>query len=251
MGIASGDVDRDGDEDLFITNLVGETFVLYENDGQGNFEDARARWGLALPTAGFTGFGTDWLDYDNDGWLDLFVTNGAVNVIEAQRGEPRPLRMRDQLFRNAGTGRFEETSALAGPAFADMDVGRGAAFGDLDNDGDIDIVVTNNGGRARLLVNQAGARHHWLQVRLEQAAGNRFGFGAWVGLERRGQATMWRRVKTDGSYLSASDMRVSFGLGRSPAIEALVVRWPDGVRERWVGLPGDRVVTLRRGTGSR
>ena len=106
MGIASGDFDRDGDEDLFVTNIVGETFALYVNDGKGNFEDARARAGLAAPTAAFTGFGTDWFDYDNDGWLDLFVANGAVNMVEAQRGQPRPFRMHNQLFHNAGDGRF-------------------------------------------------------------------------------------------------------------------------------------------------
>ena len=108
MGIASGDFDADGDEDLFVTNIIGETFALYTNDGKGNFEDTRTRAGLAAPTAPFTGFGTDWFDYDNDGRLDLFVANGAVNVIEAQRGQPRPFRMRNQLFHNAGDGRFTE-----------------------------------------------------------------------------------------------------------------------------------------------
>ena len=102
MGIASGDFDRDGDEDLFVTNIVGETFALYVNDGKGSFDDARARVGLSAPTAAFTGFGTDWFDYDNDGWLDLFIANGAVNIVEAQRGEKFPFRMRNQLFRNTG-----------------------------------------------------------------------------------------------------------------------------------------------------
>ena len=115
MGIASGDFDADGDEDLFVTNIIGETFALYVNDGKGSFEDARARAGLAQPTAAFTGFGTDWFDYDNDGWLDLFVANGAVNIIEAQRGSRRPFRMRDQLFRNVNGKRFEETSARGRP----------------------------------------------------------------------------------------------------------------------------------------
>src|SRR5207249_9823586 len=127
--------------------------VLYINDGHGNFEDARTRWGLALPTAAFTGFGTNFFDYDNDGWPDLFVANGAVNVVEAQRGQPSPFRMKNQLFRNTGAGRFEETSAAGGPAFARAEISRGAAFGDIDNDGDIDIVVTNNHGRVRLRLN--------------------------------------------------------------------------------------------------
>jgi hypothetical protein len=252
MGIASGDVDADGDEDLFVTNIIGETFALYVNDGKGIFEDVRAAWQVAEPTAPFTGFGTDWIDYDNDGWLDLFVTNGAVNVVAAQRGQPNPFRMKNQLFRNTGRGRFVETSASAGPAFAVADIGRGAGFGDVDNDGDTDILVTNNGGPARLLLNQTTQSPegpHWLQVRLDQAGGNRFGVGAWIAVERSGRPTLFRRVRTDGSYLSASDMRVHFGLGGTSAIDAVAVQWPDGHRERWVAVAGDRAVTLRRGTG--
>jgi enediyne biosynthesis protein E4 len=251
MGIASGDFDADGDEDLFISNIVGETYALYVNDGRGNFEDARARAGLAQPTAAFTGFGTDWFDYDNDGWLDLFVANGAVNIVEAQRGQPSPFRMRNQLFRNTGAGKFVETSIDGGPAFARAEIGRGAAFGDVDNDGDLDIVVTNNDGPVRLLLNQARAGSHWLQVRLEQpqGPGNRLAFGARVGVERAGKPTMWRRVRTDGSYLSASDVRVHVGLSDSPAITAVVVQWPDGTRERWTDVRADRVLVLRRGTG--
>jgi hypothetical protein len=253
MGIASGDFNLDGYEDLFVTNIVGETFALYVNDGHAAFEDARATAGLAAPTAAFTGFGTDWFDYDNDGLLDLFIANGAVNIVEAQRGQPFPFRMRNQLFHNTGGARFEETSAVAGPAFQTPGIGRGAAFGDLDNDGDEDVVATNNGGSALLLLNQAaqsGAAHHWLQVRVRQPDLNRFGFGAWVGVERAGKPTLWRRVRTDGSYLSASDARLHFGLGASDAITDVVVQWPDGQRERWTGLKADRAVTLTRGTST-
>jgi enediyne biosynthesis protein E4 len=249
MGIASGDFDLDGDEDLFITNIVSETFALYVNDGRGAFDDARARAGVASPTAAFTGFGTDWFDYDNDGWLDLFIANGAVNIVEAQRGEKFPFRMRNQLFRNAGKGRFVETSKAAGPAFERAEIGRAAAFGDIDNDGDIDVVYTTNNGPARLLVNQAGAGNHWVQVRLQQDKGNRFGIGAWVGVERKGGPTIWRRVRTDGSYLAASDVRVHAGLSTSAEQVTIVVQWPDGVRERWGAVPVDRVVTLKRGEG--
>src|SRR5205814_2783792 len=122
-------------------------------------------------------------------WLDLLVANGAVNIVEALRGQPAPYRMKNQLFRNTGAGRFEETSAAGGPAFTRAEIGRGAAFGDLDNDGDVDIVVTNNNGPVRLLLNQTGAQSHWLEIRLDQRPGNRFAFGAWVGVERSGKAT--------------------------------------------------------------
>ena len=249
MGIASGDADNDGDEDLFVTNIIGETFALYENDGKANFEDARSRWGVAQPTAPFTGFGTEWIDYDNDGVLDLFATNGAVNVMEAQRGQPSPFRMKNLLFHNGGTRKLANVSREAGPAFALDHVGRGAACGDLDNDGDIDIVVTNNNGPVRLLINEAARGAHWAQVRLQQDGGNRQGLGAWIGVERAKQPTLWRRARTDGSYLSAGDVRAHFGLGSSASISGVVVRWPDGTRERWAALEGDRVTTLRRGTG--
>ncbi len=250
MGVASGDFDADGDEDLFITNIAGETFALYMNDGGGNFDDARARTGVARPTAAFTGFGTDWFDYDNDGWLDLFIANGAVNIVERQRGQPMPYRMQNQLLHATGKGTFEDSSSAGGPAFAAMEIGRGAAFGDIDNDGDTDVVATNNNMPVRLLLNQAAGKNHWLQIRLDQAPHNRLAFGARVGIERAGKPTLWRRVKTDGSYLSAGDVRVHAGLGESAKIDAVVVQWPDGVTERWSGIAGDRLVTLRRGTGT-
>ena len=169
--------------------------------------------GLAQPTAAFTGFGTDWIDYDNDGWLDLFVANGAVNIVEAQRGQPVPYRMRNQLFRNLGNGKFSRRRARRGPAFARAEVGRGAAFGDLDNDGDTDIVVTNSNGPVRLLRNRVGAGASWLQVRLDNGAANRAGFGALVHVERAGAPPQVRRVRTDGSYLTAQDPTLQFGLG--------------------------------------
>ena len=286
MGIASGDYDADGDEDLLITNIVGETNALYVNNGRGDFDDQRVRAGVAQPTAAFTGFGTDWFDYDNDGWLDLFVANGAVNIIPSQRGERAPFRMTNQLFRNlgsspvAGSGagslvRFAEVTSQAGPAFARPEVNRGAAFADIDNDGDVDVLVTTNNGPVRLLLNQTsraeaatagspnGSRHHWLQIRLDQAGRNRFALGARVGIERAGKPTVWRRVRSDGSYLSSSDHRIHIGLGASAAIEAVVVEWPDpgpassvsntqahASRERWTNIQIDRVITLHRGGGT-
>lgn len=254
MGIASDDYDNDGDEDLLVTNLVGESHALYVNDGRGNFEDARAPSGLMTAVAAYTAFGTKWFDYDLDGRLDLFIANGAVNIVEALRGQAFPFHQIDQLFRQGGGGKFVETTAAAGPAFKLSEVGRGAAFGDVDNDGDVDVLVTNNNGPVRLLLNQAasaGAKGRWLTIRLDQP-GNRWGFGARVGIERKGQPALWRRVGTDGSYLSASDARVHFGLGAVPdgRVEAVVVEWPDGQRERWTGIEPDRAGILKRGSGS-
>jgi len=249
MGIASGDYDGDGTEDLFVTNLTGETHVLYVNDGRANFEDRRAAAGVAGPTATMTGFGTAWLDYDRDGWLDLIIANGAVNIIAALRGTPGPYRQRNQLLRNDGKGRLSDVTAGAGPAFQLMEVSRGLAAGDIDNDGDVDAVVTNNGGPVRLLLNEStGAT--WLTVRLVSATVNRWGFGARVGVARKGLPTMWRRIGTDGSYLAAGDARAHFGLGSSPEIERVLVEWPDGVREAWRDVRPDRQLTLERGTGT-
>ena len=251
MGIASGDFDADGDEDLFITNIVGETFALYVNDGKGGFEDARVRTGVARPTAPMTGFGTDWIDYDNDGWLDLFIANGAVNIVERLRGQPFPFQMRNQLLRNTHDGRFEDMTDRAGPAFARLDVARGAAFGDVDNDGDVDVLVTNNNAPARLLLNQLPAGSHWLAVSLKQPGANLRAVGARIGVARQGQSTLWRRVRSDGSYLTANDLRVHVGLGQSASIAAVVVEWPDGTRERWTDVRPDRAIVLTRGTGTR
>ena len=196
--------------------------MLYVNDGAGNFDDARVRVGPGAAHGGFTGFGTDWIDYDNDGWLDLFVANGAVNIIEAQRGQPVPYRQRNQLFHNEGGGRFRDVSRQAGPFFDRPLVGRGAAFGDIDNDGDVDIVVTTNNGPALVLLNQTlHARPARRPIStgssstLRSHDGNRAVTGARVGVMRDGQPTLWRRARTDGSYLSASDGRVHVGLGVS------------------------------------
>jgi enediyne biosynthesis protein E4 len=256
MGIALGDVDNDGDEDLFVTNIVGESHVLYLNDGHANFDDARTRSGVGAPTASMTGFGTDWLDYDNDGRLDLFIANGAINIVEGQRGQPNPYRQQNQLLHNEGGGRLVDVSASAGPAFSKLDVARGAAFGDLDNDGDIDVVVTNNNGAARVLLNQQNQPSqrnapaaHWLEVALRAASGNRFGVGARIGFVRSGVATTWRRARSDGSYLSANDLRVHVGLGASEAVDDVVVEWPDAARESFGGQRADRILMLMKGTG--
>jgi hypothetical protein len=251
MGVTAADFDGDGDEDIFKTNLINEGSNLYVNDGRGNFHDASTELGLYLPTFPYTGFGTEWLDYDNDGRLDLFIANGAVNRIESLRGTPYPFGQPNLLFHNEGDGKkFRDVTSAAGPAFSLSEVSRGAAFGDIDNDGAIDIVVTNNNGPVRLLLNQTRAlnQNHWLLVRLHAKQGNLFGIGAKVEVRQRGR-TLVRRVHTDSSYLSANDVRVHFGLGEDPNVESLIVHWPNGDREEWDKIAADRIVQIRQGTG--
>ena len=251
MGVTAADFDGDGDEDILKTNLTNEGSNLYVNEGQGNFHDASAEFGLLLTTFPYTGFGTEWFDYDNDGRLDLFIANGAVNRIESLRGNSYPFGQPNLLFHNEGEGKkFREMSAAAGPGFALTEVSRGAAFGDIDNDGAVDIVVTNNNGPVRLLLNQnrSLSQNHWLLVCLQATQGNRFAMGAKVELRQRGQKLL-RRAHTDSSYLSASDVRVHFGLGADPKIEALIVHWPNGQKEVWDKVQADQILHIRQGTG--
>jgi len=250
MGIDAGDFDNDGDEDIFVTNWMSQMNVLYVNLGGGVFEDRRAASGLGPPSLAKTGFGTAWIDYDNDSWLDLLVVNGSVARIESQAraGDPFPLRMAKQLYRNLGHGRFEDVSGRAGRAFASLDVGRGAAFGDIDNDGDVDVVVGNAAGPLQLLVNMAGNRQHWLGLRLLDANGKRDALGARVAVMRDGQPPLWRRARSDGSYASANDPRVLVGLGSTAGSPHVTVMWPDGTNEAFTEVQVDRWNTLTQGT---
>ena len=254
MGVDAGDVDGDGDEDLFMTHLRQETNTLYLNDGRGFFVERTISSGLGAPSFDFTGFGTSLLDLEGDGWLDVIAVNGAVRLIEEQKnaGHPFPLEQRNQLFANR-QGRFEEISDQA-PVLAVPAVSRGAAVGDVDNDGDPDVLVLNNAGPAQLLINHSNGGH-WLGLRLigSPAAGaeGRDMLGAEVTLERPGSGRLLRRVRSAASYLSANDPRVLFGLGTTEPTSGLriEVRWPSGRTEAWDGLELDRYTTLVEGSG--
>jgi hypothetical protein len=251
MGIDAGDFDNDGDEDIFVTNWMAQMNILYVNSGNGVFDDRKAASGLGPPSLAKTGFGTAWFDYDNDGWLDLLAANGSVSIIEAQARarDPFPLRMPNQLYRNTGKGRFDDVSAAAGKALELSEVSRGAAFGDLDNDGDPDVVIGNAAGPLHLLVNNIGNRNHWLGLRFVGADGKRDMLGARVAIIRSDGSTLWRRARWDGSYASANDPRVLVGLGANADRPRVRVQWPDGRTEEWSDVAIDRYTTLKQGTG--
>jgi hypothetical protein len=255
MGIAVGDADGDGDDDLLITHLTAETNTFYANLGGGVFEDRTALSGLGAPSLPFTGFGTSWLDVENDGLLDLAAFNGAVNLMGAMgSGEGlAPYAEPDQLFHNLGGGKFKDVSAEAGAAFRTPKVSRGAAFGDVDNDGDTDILVVDADSPVRLLINETGSRNPWLGLRLvgrpAGAKAERDLLGARVEILRKGAPSLWRRSATDGSYESANDPRVLVGLGSSSEVTGVRVLWPDGLAESFPPPPLRMYTTLVRGTG--
>ncbi len=254
MGVDAGDYDNDGDEDLFMTHMsLNEKNTLYVNQGKASFKDASYPSGLALPSIPFTGFGTAFLDYDNDGRLDLLAVNGHVKNVEAlaRAKDPYPLHQANQLFRNLGKGRLQEVTGAAGAVFKLSEVSRGAAFGDVDNDGDTDVLVLNNSGRARLLTNQAGSDKHWLGLRLVGRPSGRDMLGARVEVVLSEGRTLWRRVRSDGSYASANDPRVLAGLGYADRVEAVRVYWPGGQAEEWKEVPVNAYSVLVQGGGTR
>ncbi len=250
MGVAAADFDNDGDPDLFVTHLTAETNTYYRNDGRAGFLDATAETGLASPSAPFTGFGVAAFDFDNDGWLDLAIANGAVKIEGGAVPEEggNPYQQRDQLFRNLGEGRFEEidpaSSGMGPPA-----VGRGLVPGDVDNDGDADLLLSNNNGPVRLLLNQLDNERPWLGLRLVDRNG-RDALGALLEARREGAATLRRSVHTDGSYCSARDPRILLGLGDGGPPDALRIRWPNGAIESFDPPTAGRYTEIVQGRGT-
>lgn len=223
MGVAAGDYDLDGQEDLIVLNLMREGATLFKRD-QGGFRDVSLATRIHALTFQFTGFGVGWFDPDNDGLLDLFLANGAVTQREEQRGQPSPFRERNLILKNQGPGQpFIDISGSAGEVMRLAEVTRGAAFGDINNDGRVDVLVTNNNGTARLLLNESSPAP-WVQVAVE---GPGLGIGVKVGLQMESGATVWRRLHTDGSYASASSPVLHLGLGASRPVR-LLAEWPSG-----------------------
>ena len=246
MGVAVGDYDLDGNLDLFKTNFADDTHVLYRNDGKGNFDDVTIRSGLGVETR-YVGWGTGMVDLDNDGFPDLFVATGSVYPEVERRLPAYPFRSPRLVFRNLGDGRFEELLEQAGSGVSDVHSSRGCAFGDFDNDGDMDILVWNMNEPPSLLRNDVTGTGHWLKVVLVGVKTNRSAIGARV-TARYGTRRQAQEVSAQSSFYSANDRRLHFGLGPETTAD-LTIRWTNGATETIPHVAADQLVTIREGAG--
>jgi enediyne biosynthesis protein E4 len=250
MGVGVGDFDSDGRLDIVKTNFAGDYPNLYRNIGDGIFEDVVMRAGLAVNPQ-YVGWGVAFADLDNDGLSDIFQVNGHVypELDSETRKTQESYRNPRLVYRNLGDGRFEDVSAQAGPGALERKSSRGAAFGDFDNDGDVDVLVMNMGEAPSLLRNDLPASGHWIQLRLEGAKSNRSAIGAVVQIEAAGRIQT-KPVLSQSSYVSQNDLRLHFGLGRATRIDRMTVRWPSGLVEDFPGAPIDTFLSLVEGSGT-
>jgi len=246
MGVAVRDYDHDGHLDVMKTNFIGDYPNLYRNLGKGLFDDLALPAGLAV-NPGYVVWGASFVDLDNDGWEDVFQVTGHVYP-EAEAIDPdEPYRGPRLVYRNLGGGKFEDVTHLAGPGAAAEHASRGAAFGDYDNDGDIDILIMNMGERPSLLRNDLKAERHWIQLKLEGTKSNRSAIGAVVRVHASGDVQT-AAVLSQSSFLSQNDLRLHFGLGAAEAVEKIEVRWPSGASETFPGVAADNVYLLVEGS---
>ncbi len=243
MGVDFGDIDNDGSMDLYVTNFSGETNTLYVNDSRGEFRDATAGVGLAHPSFMPLGFGTKFLDYDNDRFLDLFVVNGHVMDIIAEVNSEQTYAQTNQMMRNTG-GQFADVSASLGPGLKVVEVSRGAAVSDYDNDGDLDILVTNVAARPTLLRNDGGNKHHWLIVELVGTR-HRDALGSRVVCTSDDGVKQVRERQSGSSYLSSHDHRLHFGLGNA-VVADLAIDWADGAVQHISGVSADQMLRIEQ-----
>ena len=241
MGVDSGDYDNDGLFDLHVTNFSHDYNTLYQNSGAGYFLDVSFAAGIAEPSYLFLGWGTGFQDFDRDGFLDVFVANGHVYPEVAKEEIESDYAQRSLLFRNLGDGRFEELGERAG--LDEPLAGRGVAFGDLDDDGDIDVFVTHMNGKPRLYRNETETSRHWVGLRLVGRESSRDALGAKVTLESGGLRQI-REVRSGASYLSQSDSRLFFGLGSRDRVDRIEIRWPSGTNQRVDSQESDRYLLV-------
>jgi hypothetical protein len=246
MGVGVGDYNLDGHIDLFKGHFTDDTNALYRNDGKGNFSDLTLGSGLGVETR-FTGWGAGIVDLDNDGHPDLFLVTGNVYPEIEAKVPGYPYKTPRVVFRNLGNGKFEELIAAAGPGVETPHASRGCAFGDFDNDGDIDILIVNMNEPPSLLRNDVSGENHWLKVLLVGSASNRSAIGASV-IASYGGRKQAQAVLAQSSYVSVNDRRLHFGLGKA-ASAGLEIRWPNGRQENIASVAADQLVVVREGAG--
>jgi hypothetical protein len=248
MGVDAADYDRSGRPHLLVGNFSNEMLALYHNEGNGVFVDEAPSSSVGQASLLTLSFGVFFFDYDLDGLPDIFAANGHLEE-EINRVQPRvTYKQAPLVFRNQGKGKFQAVTAALGPDLARPIVGRGAAYGDLDNDGDLDVVVTTNGGPAYVFRNDGGNRNHWLRVRTVGAKSNRDGLGAVVRVTSAA-GKQWTMVRSGSSYCSQSQTAPTFGLGPDKVVQALEIEWPSGTRQRFTNVPTNQVVTVDEARG--
>jgi hypothetical protein len=246
MGVGIGDFNLDGNLDILKTHFADDTSVLYRNTGKDYFEDVTITSGLGVETR-FIGWGSGIVDLDNDGNPDLFIVTGGVYPEIAAKFSNYALRTPRVIFRNLGNGKFEELIEGAGPAIAAPHCSRGCAFGDFDNDGDMDVLVINLNEAPSLLRNDLGGSNHWLKVKLAGVKSNRGAVGARV-TARYGGKVQAQEVLSQSSFYSANDSRLHFGLGAALAAD-LEIRWPNGLKESVSKVAADQLIVIKEGEG--
>jgi len=242
MGVTLGDYDHDGRLDLFITNFDDDYNTLYHDDGKGSFTDVSYAANVAAVSLPYVGWGTKFFDYDNDGWVDLLVVNGHVYP------QLPTYRQRNFVHHNNRDGTFEEVGAQLGAAFAEKRTGRGAAFGDIDNDGDVDVVINNLDGSPQVLRNDGGNANNSILIKTIGVKSNRNGIGARVKVVA-GDLTQIDEVHSGDSYLSQSDLRLPFGLEKRTKIDLIEVHWPSGTVDKINGVGTNKILTIKEGQG--
>ncbi|MCU1267827.1 MAG: ASPIC/UnbV [Acidobacteria bacterium] len=242
MGVTVGDYDHDGKFDLFVTNFDDDYNTLYHNDGNNSFTDVSYPAKVAAVSLPYVGWGTKFFDYDNDGWVDLFVVNGHVYP------QLPSYRQRNLVHKNNRDGTFTEVAAQLGAPFLEKGVGRGAVFGDLDNDGDVDIVINNLDGGPQLLRNDGGNTNNSVVIKTVGVKSNRDGIGARVKIVA-GDLSQIDEVRSGDSYLSQSDLRLHFGLEKRTKIDLIEVRWPSGVVDKITDASVNKILTIKEGQG--
>jgi hypothetical protein len=243
MGVDFRDWNNDGLPDLFLTALGGETFPLLRNEGNGFFSSDEYKAGLGFQSMRMSGWGVGVYDFDNDGYKDLFTANSHVNVITDPDSEQQ-YRQSNAVFRNLHNGKFQDVSREAGPDMQVRAAHRGAAFGDLNNDGKIDVVVSTIGGPAELLYNTSLSHYHWIAIQTIGVQSNRDGIGTRIKVIGESGLVQYNQVTTAGSYASSSDRRVHFGLGKDATIKEIELRWPSGKVQTVRNLKADQILKI-------